>query len=184
MADRNQDLAVRIIPYSNKLPEIFKKIKQSICRIIPYEIEIEHIGSTAVVGLGGKGIIDVLMITKRQQQLAEIAEILRDNGFSHNPKVKHNEDRFFVSGHYKYKRANLHIHIHIVFRNSKSHKNMLAFRDHLRLHPEEANIYYELKKKWSKEAGSDASKYTELKTSHINSILEKAREFKNKKKPF
>lgn len=132
-------------------------------------------GSTAVEGLGGKGIIDVLIITKRQQQLAEIADVLRNNGFSHNPNPKHAEDRFFVSGPYRYNETDLHIHIHITFHNSRAHKDMLTFRDVLRLHLGEANRYYELKKRWSKEADSDSRKYTELKTHYINEVLNKAR---------
>ena len=116
-----------------------------------------------------------MIITGRRQQLAEIADILRDNGFSHNPETKHAEDRFFVSGPYRYNETDLHTHIHITFHNSGAHKDMVAFRDYLRLHPEEANTYYELKKEWSREAGSNASKYTELKTRYINEVLDKAR---------
>jgi len=175
MANEKRSLAVRIVPYDSKAPEIFEETKQFICNIIPYPVEIEHIGSTAVVGLGGKGIIDILIITKRQQQLAEIAEILRNNGFSHNPEAKHAEDRFFVSGPYRYNEKELHIHIHITFSGSKEHKDKLLFRSYLRRHPEETETYFELKKQWSMEAGSDGSKYTELKASYINEVLERAR---------
>jgi len=175
MVDKNQDLAVKILPYDSKVREIFEEIKRFLNDIIPYMIEVEHIGSTAVPGLGGKGIIDILIVTQHQHQLPEIAEILRNKGFSHNPEPKHAEDRFFVSGPYRYKGEELHIHIHITFSGSKEHKDKLLFRDYLRRHLEEARTYFELKKRWSMEAGSDPSKYTELKTLHINRILEKAR---------
>jgi len=29
-------------------------------------VEVEHVGSTVVLGLGGKGIIDVLVVTRRE----------------------------------------------------------------------------------------------------------------------
>ncbi|MFB0522818.1 MAG: GrpB family protein [Candidatus Bathyarchaeia archaeon] len=175
MITKNPKSAVEIVPYDSRAPEIFESVKKFIANIISYEVEIEHVGSTAVTGLGGKGIIDILIITKRRQQLVEIADILRNNGFSHNPESKHAEDRFFVSGSYRYEGTDLHIHIHITFQNSGAHKDMVAFRDYLRLHPEEAEAYYELKKEWGKEAGSDAGKYTELKTTYINKVHEKAR---------
>ena len=174
MADENQDFAVRILPYDSRMPEIFEEIKQFVSNIIQYHIEVEHIGSTAVTGLGGKGTIDILIIARHQHQLAEIAEILRNKGFSHNPEPKHTEDRFFVSGLYRYNEKKLHIHIHITFWGSKEHKNKLLFRDYLKWHSEEAETYFDLKKQWSMEAGSDGSKYTELKTSYINKVLEKA----------
>ena len=175
MIEGKRDLAVKIIPYDSKAPEIFEEIKRFIYNTIPYQIEIEHIGSTAVPGLGGKGIIDILIITPHQHQLPETAEILRNKGFSHNPEPKHAEDRFFVSGPYRYNEKELHIHIHITFSGSKEHKDKLLFRDYLRQHPEEAKTYFELKRRWSMEAGSDPSMYTELKTLYINRVLEKAR---------
>jgi len=175
MVDKKQDLAVKILPYESKAPEIFKGIRRFIYDVIPYKIEVEHIGSTAVPGLGGKGIIDILIVTQHQYQLPEIAEILRNKGFNHNPEPRHAEDRFFVSGPYRYKGEELHIHIHITFSGSKEYKDKLLFRDYLRQHIEEARTYFELKKRWSIEAGSDPSKYTELKTPYINRILKKAR---------
>lgn len=171
---KDKNLAVRMLPYNNKVPEIFEEIKQFIRNAVPYEVEVEHVGSTAVVGLGGKGIIDILVITNWGQQSAEAAEILRNKGFDHNPNVKHAADRFFVSGQYRYNEKELHIHIHITFSGSKEHKDKLLFRDYLRRHPEEAETYFELKKQWSMEAGSVASRYTELKTSYIYKVLEKA----------
>ena len=175
MATKDPGMAVKIVPYDSHAPEIFRSVKQFIISIIPYNVEVEHVGSTAVTGLGGKGIIDILIITERREHLAEIAEILRDNGFSHNPEIRHAEDRFFVSGPYRYKGNDLHIHIHITFHKSVTHGDMLAFRDYLRIHPEEAENYYELKKEWSREAGSNASRYTELKTTYINKLLDRAR---------
>jgi len=57
---------VKILPYDGRAPEIFEEIKRFICSAIPFEVEVEHVGSTAVPGLGGKGIIDVLVVTRRE----------------------------------------------------------------------------------------------------------------------
>jgi len=65
MAEDDQASGVRIVPYDCRALEIFEQVKQFICSIIPYQIEVEHIGSTAVMGLGGKGIIDILIVTNR-----------------------------------------------------------------------------------------------------------------------
>jgi len=166
--------AIRILPYDSKAHEIFKGIKQFICNVIPYQVEVEHIGSTAVVGLGGKGIIDILIITSREYTL-KIVKLLESKGYKHNPQAGTIPERLFVSGPYRYKERELHIHIHITFSGSKEHKDKLLFRDYLRRHPEESETYFELKKQWSTEAGLDGSKYTEFKASYINKVLEKAR---------
>ena len=170
----NGNLAVKILPYNNRAPKIFEDIRRFLCETIPYEINVEHIGSTAVPGLGGKGIIDILIITKRKY-MWKIFELLKSKGYKSNPNTGNPPERLFVSGPYKYGSKELHIHIHITFYGSQEHKDKLLFRDYLRQHPEETKKYYELKKQWSLEAGSDASKYTKLKTSYITRILEKAR---------
>ncbi len=174
MADENQDLAVKILPYDNKSPEIFQKIHQFICDVIPFQIEVEHIGSTAVAGLGGKGIIDILIVAKKGH-MRKVVELLESEGYRYNPEAGTVLERLFVSGPYRYDKGELHMHIHITFFGSKEHKDKLLFRDYLRPHSDEAKTYYDLKKQWSTEAGPDGSKYAELKTSYINEVLEKAR---------
>jgi GrpB-like predicted nucleotidyltransferase (UPF0157 family) len=172
--DYNKDLAVKIVEYDNESPLIFTNIKQFLFKIIPYKIEIEHIGSTAVPGLGGKGIIDILIVTEKDF-MKKTVESLVSEGYNFNPEVSTNPDKPFVSGSYKYNDKNLHIHIHITFKGSNENKDLISFRDYLRKNPAEAKKYFKLKKKWSLEAGSDRLKYTELKTSYINEVLEKAK---------
>ena len=60
-------MAISLVPYDDEWPKIFGELKESVCKLIPYQIEVEHVGSTAVVGLGGKGIIDILVIASRKQ---------------------------------------------------------------------------------------------------------------------
>lgn len=176
MADKNRNLSVKILPYDSKVPEIFDDIKRFICDLVPFLIEVEHVGSTAVVGLGGKEVVDILIITK-QEHMRKIVELLESKGYKFNPEPGFGTfpERLFISGPYKYKEKELHVHFHITFFGSSEHKDKLLFRNYLRQRPEEVKRYYELKKRWGIEAGSDRPKYTELKTSYINEVLEKAR---------
>lgn len=176
MVEENQNLSIKIISYDNEAPEMFKKIRYFLFNVIPYPIEVEHVGSTAVVGLGGKEVIDILIITK-QEYMRKVVESLESCGYKFNPEPGFGTfpERFFISGPFMYNERELHVHFHITFLGSKEHKDKLLFRDYLRLHPDEAKNYYELKKQWSREAGSDRAKYTALKSQYINEILEKSR---------
>lgn len=176
MADEKQDSTVKIIPYDPKAPKIFEDIKQFLCNIVPFHIEVEHIGSTAVPGLGGKGVIDTLIITK-QEYMQKIVELLELKGYKFNPEIGFGTfpERFFISGPYRYKGKELHVHFHITFLGSNEHKDKLLFRDYLRKHPEEAETYFNLKKRWSVEVASEKLRFAELKTPYINEVLEKAR---------
>jgi len=167
-------ISSRLVPYDSEAPKIFEDIRCYLCNLVPREIEVEHVGSTAVVGLAGKGIIDVLIIT-RQELMWDTVRLLESKGFRFNPEGGTPPERLFVSGPYRYKGRELHIHLHITFHGSKEHEEKLLFRDYLRQHPEEARRYYELKERWDIEAGSDDSKYGELKTPYICEVLEKAR---------
>ena len=44
-------------PYNPKFPVLFEQEKQRIASHLKEKAPIEHVGSTAVPGLGGKGII-------------------------------------------------------------------------------------------------------------------------------
>jgi len=56
--------------YSRKYKQFFNREKIKLKKIFP-KAEIEHIGSTAVFGLGGKGIIDIaISVPKNQIQKA------------------------------------------------------------------------------------------------------------------
>jgi GrpB-like predicted nucleotidyltransferase (UPF0157 family) len=51
----------------------------------------------------------------------------------------------------------------------------LLFRDYLRVHPETAREYYELKKALAAKFGSDRDGYTDAKTEFVRSVEAEAR---------
>ncbi|MEK7172366.1 MAG: GrpB family protein [Patescibacteria group bacterium] len=55
---------IKIYPYYQKFVKDFEKKKQEIVAIAK-DVEVHHIGSTAVSGLGGKGIIDMMIGIKK-----------------------------------------------------------------------------------------------------------------------
>lgn len=139
-------MSVAIFPHDETVPKIFQEITSHLEEIIPYKVTIEHIGSTSIVRLGGKGVIDVLIIADQKKILYEIGKLLKSTGFDHNAELKHAEDRYFASGDFQYNNSNLHIHIHLTYRLSQAHKEIIVFRNYLRTHPNDAIKYYELKK--------------------------------------
>lgn len=46
-------------PYNPIWPVLFMRERERIIRQIAVPCDIEHVGSTAIFGLGGKGIIDI-----------------------------------------------------------------------------------------------------------------------------
>ncbi len=170
----NQDTAVKIIPYNSHAPRMFRALAQSLKKIIPYKMKIEHVGSTAVIGLGGKGIIDILLITERNH-ISPIIELLKAKDYTYNPQLSTLADKPFVYGRSRYLGTEFKVHIHVTFEHSTHHEDMLLFRDYMRQYPKEATHYYHLKKQWGREAGLDRLRFSELKNPYVNQVLQKAR---------
>lgn len=157
---------MKINPYDKKVIERFDRQKNKILKAIG-NFEIHHIGSTAVPGLGGKGIIDILIGIDNWEQATEIIEALKKIGFLHvHLKEK---GRIFLSKNTGLSLSN--VHVHIAIKQSKAYKELLFFRDYLRKNEKETKNYYNLKKSWLKESNGDRKEYGDLKNKYINKIL-------------
>ena len=66
-------------------------------------------------------------------------------------------------------------HVHLARSGSTDERELILFRDYLRVHPEEAREYAELKEKAAAEVNDDGKKYRELKEPLLKKILENVR---------
>jgi GrpB-like predicted nucleotidyltransferase (UPF0157 family) len=137
-------------------------------------VAIEHIGSTAVPGLGAKPIIDIMVAVRRMPDSLECIESLQALGYEYYYYPEFPERCVFLDGSVG---AGPH-HLHMTEFQSDFWTTKLLFRDYLRSHPEIAEEYFQLKKEWAEKYGIDRDKYedyTEAKTPFIESVLAKAR---------
>jgi len=161
---------LKIFPYNKNFPRIFEREKKKISKIIDHN-RTYHIGSTAVPGLGGKGIIDIMIEVKNWKEASGIIKKLKSIGFKHiHPKEG---GRIFLSKHREPTPDN--VHIHIVKKGSKTYKELLNFRDYLRKNKKEAKRYFKLKLEWLNKAKGNRAKYTKLKEKYIKETLNKAK---------
>lgn len=151
-------------------PQVYNKIIRYLEKIIPYEVKFEHVGSTAVVGLGGREIIDILVLVEKNL-MQNLVDLLVSNGFKYNSLASIPPKKLFVSGFFEYKNRSFHVHIHITFAGSNEHLSKILFRDYLRKHPDEAKIYDDLKRRWMAKSRADRFKYSLSKTSYIKEVL-------------
>ena len=166
---------VEIVNYDPQWPMLYKKEKTLIQKAIGHTIVgIEHIGSTAVPGLGAKPIIDILMAVNHLSDAEQCIEPLQSIGYEYVPEYEASipERRYFHKGHPPKEQ---HYHLHMVELTSDFWKKHLLFRDHLRTHPKIAQKYHELKKRLALKYGSNREGHTEAKTSFIKTIVAKAK---------
>ena len=155
---------ILIEPYSDRWPEQFRELAARIRAALGERaLRIDHIGSTAVPGLAAKPVIDV-QVTVRD--LAD-ARTLVDAGFEEKVGFGDNrppgaqgpdadwEKRFFnpPSG-----RANVHVRV----KGRPNQRYPLLFRDYLRIHPEAAKAYEQLKRGLARHL-PDSAVYADVK---------------------
>ena len=168
--------------YDPQWPILYEKEREEILNVIGHiALEIEHMGSTAVQGLGAKPIIDIMVAIDHLSDTEKCIEPLRSIGYKYVPE--HEEEipwrRFFNKGRPPKEQ---HYHLHMVQKGSGFWKRHLLFRDYLRMHPNVAQQYYHLKKELASKYGVNREAYTSAKTSFIESIVAKAKRVSGKDK--
>jgi GrpB-like predicted nucleotidyltransferase (UPF0157 family) len=157
--------------YDARYRTFFEMEKAKLADILRAAI-IEHVGSTAVPGLGGKGILDIaLAVPKKGLQSAERA--LREAGYEFRAKAS-TPERLFFRRDYAEGRKVRRVHLHLMRLGSRDLKEQIAFRDFLMDHPDSARRYAEVKKEAAKMSKGDGDFYNAYKKRFIEDAIELA----------
>ncbi len=149
-------------PYSSIFPELFNKEKSRITPHLNKALAIEHIGSTSICNLGGKGIIDIAIAVNKEDMDATSNQ-LQHLGYEFRPAFS-TPDRFYFIIHLPDpEEGNRRYHVHLTYPESSDWKGFISFRDYLRAHPEEVQEYAEMKKQAACEANQEGSLYRKIK---------------------
>ncbi len=159
--------------YSDKYPDLFMRERTKLRSIFP-KAGIEHIGSSAVPGLGGKGIIDIIISVPKNEIKASIKK-LEASGYEHRP-LAGEEGREFFRRIIRYGGQERRVHVHLTFHNSKQWKSFIALREYLKGHNKVAKEYEKVKKEAFRAAGGKGEKYRARKTSFLKKLEKKALE--------
>ena len=163
-----------IVDYDSRWPFVYEEEKRHILAIADNKILcLEHIGSTAVVGLGAKPIVDILAGVTSSSEADELIALLRKIGYKEIIPQLGNLEWYYclrktVKGHGIWLQ-NFHLHI-MKFRSENWDKH-IQFRDFLRTHSEAAQKYDKLKRKLALKYAHDRKNYTEAKTEFISSVV-------------
>ena len=156
-------------PYNPIFKELFQTEKNRILKALGSHAICEHIGSTAIEELGGKGIIDVLVLVKENQM--DIAkELLINIGYKFNTKFSTNERYFFFCDLDDDLEGTRRYHIHLTNPDSQIAKDLVLFRDYLNKHPDLKHEYARIKQEALKLDDGEGKVYKVYKEPFIESI--------------
>ncbi len=169
---------ITIADFDARWPVLYKEERSRIVAAIgPWVADIQHVGSTAVPGLGAKPIIDIMIGLRSLDHARHCIAPLEAIGYQYIPEYEDElpERRYFRRpGGGAYRGRGTH-HLHMVETSSEFWERHLLFRDYLRDHAEVARAYEALKRRLAAHYGADHEGYTEAKTGFITDIEAKAR---------
>lgn len=162
----NVSVRIELAPYDTTWPARFELERERLRSALgDRALQIEHIGSTAVPGLAAKPVIDILIAV---------------DDISH-PQLQPALEKFGYAlvvdepGHRMYRPATMDVHVHLWRSDDTEVERHIAFRDWLRLHPDERELYAHVKRAFAEREWTDGNEYADAKTPVISAILRRAR---------
>jgi len=164
----SDDEPVRIVPYDPGWPARFEAEKLLLEQAVGGWITggVHHVGSTAVPGLAGKPVIDILVGVADLPSSRVCFGPLADLGYKYAP-YRASDMHWFCKPDLSHRTH----HLHLVPTGSPRYEAELAFRDALRARPVLASEYATLKHRLASEYEHDREGYTEAKGTFIEKAL-------------
>ncbi len=157
--------------YSTNYQAFFKAEKERLVKVLGSAAKIEHVGSTAIIGLGGKGIVDILIGVSKSKTAAAKKKLMK-SGYLFRANAG-TPERLFFRRDYQYKQKKRRVHLHLTKFNGQDWIEMILFRNYLLSHPKAGKEYVKIKKDAVKKANGDGETYRKYKEKFIKKSIEK-----------
>lgn len=161
---------VHVVPYQTDWPAQFEHERQCIIESLSDNItDIHHIGSTSVVGLAAKPVIDLLAVVRCLESLDREESALLDLSYVAYGAYGIEGRRFYAKG------GDLRSHhLHCYEAGSAHIIRHLAFRAYLTADPELAEQYGRLKQAAAERCNNDINQYMAMKHDWIQAMESEA----------
>lgn len=169
MTTSDVDEAIVIVEYNADWPSLFRSEQDRVKKALDgVATTIEHFGSTAVPGMAGKPIVDLLVGVRDLCAASERVPALEALGYE-------NFGEIFVPGRiYLRRRAHTSYNIAMTVEGGKFWSTQMIVRDFLRAHPAEAAAYSESKRVTYAGGSRLFSTYSQAKGPFLAGLIERA----------
>jgi GrpB-like predicted nucleotidyltransferase (UPF0157 family) len=158
------------LEYDPRSAEVAHRIAQRITSLLP-GVTVEHIGSTAVQGCAGKGIVD-LMVLYPEGRLEQVKLTLDELGFQRQTAGHlFPETRPMRVGSVPHRGCFFRAHLHVIAAHSPEAAALRAFRERLRADDQIAAAYVAEKQAILAAGVTDCKSYTGMKGRFVKLVL-------------
>ncbi len=161
-------MSIQVIPYDPKWREWFNEIKNQIWpHVSDLALDIVHVGSTSIEGMGAKPVIDIDIVVPDMGDLEAINSRLGRIGYKHQGDLGI-EGREAFGLDYEHNHAH---HLYLVAVDSTAYRNHILLKKHLIENPDAFRMYNDLKLGLA-ESSENIERYWRSKTMLILEFLE------------
>lgn len=142
-------------------------------------LDIQHVGSTSVLGMAGKPTIDILVIVRDITVGDKYNTKMKVSGFEPLGDFLNKGSRLFT----KNEDGSRLVNLHVFTRDNEDAIEMLNIRNYLRAHPKDVQEYSVLKKDLFKKYPDDYEMYRKYKDEYMVKLIKKVA-LNSRSKPF
>jgi GrpB-like predicted nucleotidyltransferase (UPF0157 family) len=163
-------MPVEIVAYDPAWPEQFQREAVRIRSALGSRaLRIEHAGSTSVPGLAAKPVIDTILVVSDSSAEDTYLPELRNAGYVLLIREPHwHEHRMFQG-------PDTETNLHVFSLGCPEIERMLLFRDHLRSHAADRELYQRTKLALAQKDWESVQRYADAKTDIVDQIVARAR---------
>lgn len=161
---------IKIAEYDPEWPRLFEREAERITRALGTEVRLlEHAGSTSVPGLAAKPRIDIILAVANSADESTYVPALEGAGYV----LRIREPEWFE--HRVFKGPDTDVNLHVFTQGCPEIDRMLLFRDWLRSHPSDRQLYERTKRELVRQNWQYMQNYADAKTAVVNEIIARAR---------
>jgi GrpB-like predicted nucleotidyltransferase (UPF0157 family) len=132
-------------------------------------LTLEHVGSTSIPGLAAKPVIDILLLVSDPADESAYVPALEQAGFALHAREPDWQEHRVLKG------VDPAVNLHVFASGSPEAVRLLLFRDRLRTHPEELELYARTKRELAARRWTHVQDYADAKSQVVEGIIARAR---------
>jgi GrpB-like predicted nucleotidyltransferase (UPF0157 family) len=160
---------VTLVDYDPAWPGLFEREEARIRAALgDTVVRLEHTGSTSVPGLAAKPIIDMTLIVPDSSDEAAYVARLEAAGYQLRIREPQWHEHRLLLG------PDTAAHLHVFSTGSVELDRMVGFRDWLRTHPDDRELYERTKRDLAARTWRHVQHYADAKTEVVEAIMARA----------
>jgi GrpB-like predicted nucleotidyltransferase (UPF0157 family) len=163
------DAPITLAEYDPRWPALYAREEARLRSVLGDRVvEIHHTGSTSVPGLAAKPVIDITLVVPDSSDEPAYVPDLEAAGY----RLVIREPDWFE--HRVFKGPDTNINLHVFSPGCQEIARMVGFRDWLRTHPEDRDLYERTKRDLSTRTWAYVQNYADAKTDVVEEIAARA----------